>query len=47
MKEPFARILTEAGRQIDVNDEQSQSAYVPIRVSLDPDANVNEQSTVQ
>jgi hypothetical protein len=32
------------GIQIDVNDEQSESARASIRVSFDPDSNVNEES---
>jgi hypothetical protein len=39
-------IWSEAGRQIESNDEQSESAYASIRVSLDPDSNVNDESDV-
>jgi hypothetical protein len=37
---------TEAGRQIDSNDEQPQSALASIRLSFDPDRNVNDESDV-
>jgi hypothetical protein len=35
---------TEAGIQIDSNDEQRSSALASIRVSFDPDSNVNDES---
>jgi hypothetical protein len=38
---------SEAGRQIDCNDEQSETAYRPIRVSFDPNPKVNDLSDVQ
>jgi hypothetical protein len=37
-------ISSEAGRQIDFNNEQPESASTSIRVSLDPDSNVNVES---
>jgi hypothetical protein len=37
----------EAGRQIDLSDEQLSSALASIRFSLDPDSNVNEKSDRQ
>jgi hypothetical protein len=40
------RNSTEAGRQIDFNDEQSETAFASIWVSFDPDSNVNEESDV-
>jgi hypothetical protein len=46
-KEFSPRNSTEAGRQIDSNDEQSQSALDSIRVSFDPDSNVNDESDLQ
>jgi hypothetical protein len=42
----FRRNLTDAGREIDVNDEQRRRALSPIRVSFDPDSIVNEESDV-
>jgi hypothetical protein len=36
-----------AGREIDFSDEQRKSALLSIRVSCDPDSNVNSQSEVQ
>jgi hypothetical protein len=41
------RNSTEAGRQIDINDEQPPSASDSIRVSFDPNAKVNDESDVQ
>jgi hypothetical protein len=38
---------SEAGRQIDCNDEQSESASDPIRASLDPNSNMHDLSDVQ
>jgi hypothetical protein len=38
------RNSTEAGRQIDFNDEEPESAFASIRVSFDPDSNVNDES---
>jgi hypothetical protein len=35
---------TEAGRQIDFNDEHLENASASIRVSFDPDSNVNDDS---
>jgi hypothetical protein len=35
-------IFTEAGMKIDFNDEQSENAHSPIRVSFEPDSNVND-----
>jgi hypothetical protein len=46
-KERFPRRSTDAGRQIDCNDEQPWSAYASIRASFDPDSNVNEESDLQ
>jgi hypothetical protein len=43
-KEFFPRSSTEAGRQIDLKDEQSESAFASIRVSLDPDSKVHDES---
>jgi hypothetical protein len=43
-KTPSPRNLSEAGRQIDCNDEQPESARFSIRVSFDPDSNVNDES---
>jgi hypothetical protein len=43
-KELFPRYLTEAGRQIHCNDEQPERASSAIRVSFDPDSNVNVES---
>jgi hypothetical protein len=37
-------ICSEAGRQIDCNDEQREKAFASIRVSFDPDSNVNDES---
>jgi hypothetical protein len=37
-------ISSEAGRQIDFNDEQSESALASIRASFEPDSNVNDES---
>jgi hypothetical protein len=44
LKHPSPRNSTDAGRQIDFNDEQPESALASIRVSVDPDSNCNEQS---
>jgi hypothetical protein len=44
VNEPSPRNATEAGRQIDSNDVQSQSARASIRLSFDPDSNVNNES---
>jgi hypothetical protein len=38
------RNSTEAGRQIDCNDEQIESADASIRVNFDPISNVNDES---
>jgi hypothetical protein len=38
--------LTDAGRQIDCNDEQSENEFVSIRVRFDSDSNVNDESDV-
>jgi hypothetical protein len=46
-KEPYPRHSTDAGIQIDCNDEQSERAHDSIRVSFDPDSNDNEQSDPQ
>jgi hypothetical protein len=46
-KAPSPRNSTEAGRQIDLNDEQWESAFASIRVSLDPLSMINEQSDSQ
>jgi hypothetical protein len=35
---------SEAGRQIDFNIEQPENAFASIRVSFDPDSNVNDDS---
>jgi hypothetical protein len=45
-KEPSPRNSTEAGRQIDLSDEQELSEFAAIRVSFDPDSNVNDESEV-
>jgi hypothetical protein len=37
-------ISSDAGRQIDGNDEQPRSALDSIRRSFDPDSNVNDES---
>jgi hypothetical protein len=42
-KELSPRNSTDAGRQIDANEQQSEKACVSIRVSLDPDSNVNDE----
>jgi hypothetical protein len=41
------RIVTEAGRQIDCNDEQSESACGHISISSEFDSNVNDESDRQ
>jgi hypothetical protein len=46
-KEFSSRDSTEAGRQIDLKDEQPPSAPSLIRVSFAPDSNVNDESDVQ
>jgi hypothetical protein len=43
-KDSSPRNSTEAGRQIDSNDEQPESALGSIRVCFDPDSNVNDES---
>jgi hypothetical protein len=43
MKHSWQRISTDAGIQIDVNDEQPESARASIRVSFEPDSNVNDE----
>jgi hypothetical protein len=45
-KELSPRKSTDAGREIDFNDEQQQIAAASIRVSFDPDSNVNDESDV-
>jgi hypothetical protein len=35
---------SDAGRQSDSNDEHQESAQASIRVSFDPDSNVNDES---
>jgi hypothetical protein len=40
-------VCTEAGIQIDFNDEQPESASAPIRVSFEPDSKVNDESNLQ
>jgi hypothetical protein len=45
-KELLPRDSIEAGRQIDCNDEQLESASSSIRVSFDPDSNVNDDNEV-
>jgi hypothetical protein len=40
-------ICNDAGRQIDFNDEQPANACASIRVSCDPDSNVNDESESQ
>jgi hypothetical protein len=37
-------VCSDAGRQIDSNDEEPSSALASIRVSFDPDSNVNDES---
>jgi hypothetical protein len=44
LKEASPRISTDAGRQIDFNEEQGESARASIRVSFDPGSNVNDES---
>jgi hypothetical protein len=44
VKESTTRYSTDAGRQIDLKDEQPESALNSIRVSVDPGSNVNEES---
>jgi hypothetical protein len=39
--------FTDRGRKIDFNDAQSESAFAPIRVSFDPDSNINDESHQQ
>jgi hypothetical protein len=41
------RNSTDAGRQIDFNDEQPKSVFGSIRVSFEPDANENDESELQ
>jgi hypothetical protein len=43
-KQDPPRDSTDAGMQIDCNDEQPRSAFVPIRVSFDPELNENDES---
>jgi hypothetical protein len=43
-KQPSPRNSTEAGREIDLNDEQEENAFASIRISFDPDSNVNDES---
>jgi hypothetical protein len=38
---------TEAGREIDCNDEQPESALLSILVSFESNSNVNDESEVQ
>jgi hypothetical protein len=40
-------ISSEAGRQIDSNDEQPESTVSPISLSFDPDSNVNDKRNLQ
>jgi hypothetical protein len=40
-------ISTEAGIQIDFNEQQSETAMASIRFSLDSDSNVNDESRTQ
>jgi hypothetical protein len=47
IKELSPRNSTDAERQIDVNDEHPRNAHFSIRVSFEPDSNVNEQSESQ
>jgi hypothetical protein len=42
-KQRDPRDSTEAGTQIDLKDEQAGNAPCPIRVSFDPDSNVNDE----
>jgi hypothetical protein len=35
---------SDAGKSIDFSDEQPESALASIRVSFDPDSNVNDES---
>jgi hypothetical protein len=44
LKERTPRNSTEAGRQIDWSDKQPESALASIRISPDPDSNVNDES---
>jgi hypothetical protein len=36
-------ICNEAGRQIDFSDEHPENAFRSIRVSLEPESNVNDE----
>jgi hypothetical protein len=45
-KDSSPRNSTDAGREIDLNDEQPENAFASIRVSFDPDSNVNDESVV-
>jgi hypothetical protein len=47
MKAEPSIISSEAGRQIAFNDEQPGNAFDAIRVSFDPDSNVNDERDVQ
>jgi hypothetical protein len=40
----FTSSFADRGRHIDFNDEQSEKAFASIRVSFDPDSNVNDES---
>jgi hypothetical protein len=46
MNEPSPRNSTDAGRQIDCNEKPSQKVLASIRVSFDPDSNVNNESNL-
>jgi hypothetical protein len=35
---------TDAGRQMDFNDEQQENVFAPIRVTVDLDSTVNDES---
>jgi hypothetical protein len=45
-KHPLPRISTEAGRQIDCNDEHEESAFDSILLSFEFDSNINDESDV-
>jgi hypothetical protein len=47
VKELSPRNSTEAGRQIDCNDEQPESVFDSIRVGFDPDSKANDESNLQ
>jgi hypothetical protein len=46
LRERAPRHSTEAGRQINCNDEQPQNVAASISASFDPDSNVNDEDSV-